>query len=179
MNQLKVLNKKKGIVRLQCTEQTYMLIEKLLDEYQKKMQEMSKKAAYKNSIPVMLNKFTKWLDTLDVEEYKDIYEIVSKVDEQRGNRQKMAIKDLIDLCDDVSINNYWLEFLQNGHARESIQKMKKSANKELYFEHLDLLLMEIQHSKIRDAEEFQSIEIIQFESAIKNQSQRSSQSKFS
>ena len=42
---------------------------------------MSKKAAYKNSIPVMLNKFTKWLDTLDVEEYKDIYEIVSKIDE--------------------------------------------------------------------------------------------------
>ena len=46
---------------------------------------MVKKAALKNIIPVMLNKFTRWLDGL-TNEYKDVVAIVDKIDKIRNKR---------------------------------------------------------------------------------------------
>ena len=44
----------------------------------------------------------------------------------------MSIKDLISLCKIKAIREYWISFLEDGHAKESIEKMKKNTNKSLY-----------------------------------------------
>ena len=44
----------------------------------------------------------------------------------------MSIKDLKEICKDECIKEYWISFLENGPAKDSIRKMKNSTNKNLY-----------------------------------------------
>ncbi|KAM3131246.1 hypothetical protein pb186bvf_016704 [Paramecium bursaria] len=146
IQQFEIIETKGNMVQVKMNEETWMLLENFLVR-QQVFQEISRGGgALKNIIPVMLNKFTKWLSSLNPQEVMNIKTKIKKI---RNNRQNMSIKDLQQICQDEQVKEYWISFLENGSARDSIQKMKNSTNKLLYEQQIGDLLREVLEPKIR------------------------------
>ncbi|KAM3131248.1 hypothetical protein pb186bvf_016706 [Paramecium bursaria] len=147
MNTYEIIDRSEDMIQVKLNEEQWRKFQKYLVS-QQGQQGTPKKAALKNIIPVMLNKFTKWLDSLNVQD-STIQDMVTFIANKRGVRQNMSIKDLRELCKVEIIKEYWIRFLYDGHAKKSIKQMKLTTNKSLYEKQIELLLREIQNPTIR------------------------------
>ncbi|KAM3131213.1 hypothetical protein pb186bvf_016671 [Paramecium bursaria] len=147
MNNFNIIKRQDGKVQIVLSEDQYMQFEQFQKE---KLEQKNKKKTYKNLIPVMLEKFMEWMGDFK-EQFNDELQMLNyKISILKNNRQKMAIKDLRRICQNETLKEWWISFLQDGWALSMIQNMKTSTDKTPYEKSIYVLLNEAKNPKNPD-----------------------------